>query len=82
MLPNSTAVALTGHPTVAGSASALLGAIQMSFAALAGWLAGQLFDGTTLTLAAFMAGGWIAAGLTHVAMWRIARRLPPAPTPA
>jgi DHA1 family bicyclomycin/chloramphenicol resistance-like MFS transporter len=81
VLPNSTAVALSGHARVAGSASALLGAVQMSFAALAGWVAGQLYDGTTLTLAAFMAGGWCAAGLTQVALWRVARRRAAVPPP-
>jgi DHA1 family bicyclomycin/chloramphenicol resistance-like MFS transporter len=74
VLPNSTAVALAGHPTVAGSASALLGAVQMGSGALAGWVAGQLFDGTTMTLACFMAGGWFATGITQLAMWRHARR--------
>jgi len=77
VLPNSSAVAMSGHPRIAGSASALLGAFQMGSGALAGWVAGELYDGSTLTLACFMAGGWAAAGLTQVAMWRIARRPPP-----
>jgi len=77
VLPNSSAMALSGHARVAGSASALLGAVQMSFGAFAGWVAGQVFDGTTLPLAAFMAGGWFVTGLIQVAMWRLARRTPP-----
>ncbi len=70
VLPNSTAVALSGHPKVAGSASALLGAVQAGLGALAGWLAGTLQHGTTLTLAAFMAGGWTATALVHLTLLR------------
>jgi MFS transporter, DHA1 family, multidrug resistance protein len=70
VLPNSTAVALSGHPRIAGSASALLGAMQMSMGSLAGWIAGELFDGTTLALAAFMAMGWIVTAAIHLTVLR------------
>lgn len=74
VLPNSIAMALQGHPTIAGSASALLGFVQAGVGAFAGWLAGLLHNGTTLTLACFMAGGWAAAALTHLVLLRFARR--------
>lgn len=73
VLPNSTAVALSGHPRIAGSASALLGAMQMAMGSIAGWIAGELFDGGTLTLAAFMAGGWIVTAMIHLTLLRRVR---------
>lgn len=50
ILPNGTAAAITPHGRVAGSASALLGFIQMAVASAAGWLVGRLHDGTTLPM--------------------------------
>ncbi len=76
VLPNSTAVALSGHPRIAGSASALLGAMQMAMGSIAGWIAGELFDGSTLTLAASMATGWMITALIHLTVLR--RRCPAA----
>jgi len=73
VMPNSVAMALANHPTIAGSASALLGCVQTGIGALAGWVAGLLFDGSTLTLALFMAGGWAGTALTQVALLRFAR---------
>lgn len=55
VLSNCTAAALAPHPGVAGSASALLGFIQMAAGASAGWLVGRLHNGTTLPMAAVMA---------------------------
>jgi len=74
VLPNSSALALHGHPKVAGSASALLGFAQLGVGSLGGWLAGLLYDGGTLTLALFMAGGWAATGITQLVLMRVARR--------
>ncbi|PKU23376.1 multidrug effflux MFS transporter [Telmatospirillum siberiense] len=51
VLPNATAAAIAPHGRIAGSASALLGFIQMAVAAGAGWMVGRLHDGTTLPMA-------------------------------
>ena len=77
VLPNSVAMALSGHPTVAGSASALLGCVQAGIGALAGWLAGLLHNGTTMVLACFMLGGWAATVATQVALARLPRKAAP-----
>ncbi|GAB3517966.1 multidrug effflux MFS transporter [Emticicia fontis] len=53
--PNTSALSLTPFSKDAGSASALMGAIQMSFGALASALVGWLGDGTNLPLTAIMA---------------------------
>ncbi len=50
-LPNSTAGAIAPYPRMAGSASALLGFIQMSAGSVAGWAVARLFDGTPRPLA-------------------------------
>jgi DHA1 family bicyclomycin/chloramphenicol resistance-like MFS transporter len=52
ILPNGTAAAIAPHGRIAGSASALLGFIQMGVAATAGWAVGRLDNGTTLPMAA------------------------------
>jgi DHA1 family bicyclomycin/chloramphenicol resistance-like MFS transporter len=52
ILPNGTAAAIAPHGRIAGSASALLGFIQMGIAASAGWAVGRLDNGTTLPMAA------------------------------
>ncbi|RFS17044.1 multidrug effflux MFS transporter [Emticicia sp. C21] len=53
--PNTSALSLTPFSKDAGSASALMGAIQMSFGALATALVGWFGDGTTLPLTTIMA---------------------------
>lgn len=55
VLPQTMAGALAKHPTMAGSASALLGFIQMTAAAIAGALVGILHDGTPLVMASTIA---------------------------
>ncbi|MDR3437545.1 multidrug effflux MFS transporter [Telmatospirillum sp.] len=55
ILPSGTAAAIAPHGRIAGSASALLGFIQMAVAAGAGWLVGRFDDGTTLPMAATIA---------------------------
>ncbi|HEY1720467.1 MAG TPA: multidrug effflux MFS transporter [Magnetospirillaceae bacterium] len=73
VLPNATAVALSGHPRIAGSASAWLGAMQMGVGSIAGWIAGELFDGTTLILAVFVALGWTVTAVIQQTVLRRAR---------
>ncbi|GAA4615683.1 Bcr/CflA family multidrug efflux MFS transporter [Saccharopolyspora hordei] len=48
--PNATALALSGHPETAGSASALLGVMQFSAGALAAPLVGSAGTGTALPM--------------------------------
>lgn len=62
--PNSTAAALATHGQQAGTASALMGAIQFALATLAGTLVGAFHDGTARPLVLVMAlcglGAWLA----------------------
>ncbi|MEC7814633.1 MAG: multidrug effflux MFS transporter [Pseudomonadota bacterium] len=61
LLPQTMAGALANFPTMAGSASALFGFLQMAVAGLAGVLVGQLHDGTSLVMSLTIAGFAIAA---------------------
>ncbi len=54
--PNSAALSLAPFTKEAGTASALMGAIQMGFGALASALVGFVSNGTTLPLTGVMAG--------------------------
>lgn len=54
--PNSAALSLAPFTKEAGSASALMGAIQMGFGALASALVGMISNGTTLPMTGVMAG--------------------------
>lgn len=54
--PNSAALAMAPFSKGAGSASALMGSLQMAFGALASALAGIFFNGTALPMAAIMCG--------------------------
>jgi MFS transporter, DHA1 family, multidrug resistance protein len=54
--PNSAALSLAHFTKEAGSASALMGAIQMGFGALASALVGLINNGTTLPMTGVMAG--------------------------
>jgi DHA1 family bicyclomycin/chloramphenicol resistance-like MFS transporter len=59
VMPNAIAGALAPHPKMAGAASALIGFVQMSFAALVGVAVGHAWDGTALPMAAAIAlCGW------------------------
>jgi DHA1 family bicyclomycin/chloramphenicol resistance-like MFS transporter len=69
IFPNSQALAMAGQPGRAGTASALIGTLQFSAAALASALVAALDDGTALPMAgviagcgllAFAAGRWLA----------------------
>jgi DHA1 family bicyclomycin/chloramphenicol resistance-like MFS transporter len=56
VLPNSTALALSDRPEQAGSASALLGALQLLFGAVAAPLVGASGANTAVPMAALMCG--------------------------
>jgi DHA1 family bicyclomycin/chloramphenicol resistance-like MFS transporter len=79
VMPNSTALALADHPEAAGTASALLGALQFVIGAVAAPLVGVFADGTALPMAVVIAvagiGGLAALGV-------LTRPRPTAPTPA
>lgn len=65
ILPNAIAGGLSLHPRDAGSASAVIGALQFGLSAAVGALAGHLFNGTALPMTAIMAGCGLAAAGTH-----------------
>ncbi len=73
VLPQTMAGALANHPTMAGSASALLGFVQMAAAAAAGALVGILHDGTPLIMATIIA---TCAGLGLIAYLFLVQRYP------
>lgn len=70
VMPNTSACAMAGQGTHAGSASALLGSLQFGIAALAAAMVGVLHDGTARPMALVMLV--CATGATLVA-WRTAR---------
>ncbi|MBY6034498.1 multidrug effflux MFS transporter [Marinobacter daepoensis] len=72
-LPQCMAGALANFPTMAGSASALFGFIQMTAAAIAGALVGALHNGTPLVMATIIA---LCAGLAMIAYLLLAQRYP------
>lgn len=63
--PNSSAAALATHGQLAGTASALMGAIQFGLATLAGALVGVWHDGSALPLMVLMALCGTGALLVH-----------------
>ncbi len=65
ILPQTMSGALANFPHMAGSASALLGFIQMSLAALLGVLVGQLHTGTPLVMTVVIAGCALASLLVY-----------------
>lgn len=56
VMPNTTALAMSPHGAVAGSASALLGSVQFILGSAAGALVGIASNGTAVPLAAVIAG--------------------------
>lgn len=60
-MPNAQAGAIGPFPRIAGAASALMGFLQMTIAALAGIAFGQLHDGTALPMASLIAASALAA---------------------
>jgi len=61
VLPNGTAAAIAPFPTMAGSASAMLGFLQMGTGALAGYVVGRLHDGSSVAMTSVIAGCAVAA---------------------
>ncbi len=55
MFPNTTALAMAPHGDKAGSASALIGTLQFTLAAIAAFAVGALNTGTALPMAAVIA---------------------------
>jgi DHA1 family bicyclomycin/chloramphenicol resistance-like MFS transporter len=77
--PNATAAAMADYGHAAGSASALLGALQFLAGAAASALVGALYNGTALPMAAVIAACGAAALLAYIELVagrsrRIARR--------
>jgi len=74
-LPVATAAAVGPFARIAGTASALVGFMQMTGGAVVGFLVGRLHDGTTLPMAA----GVAASSVALFAAFRLAgmRRQPP-----
>jgi DHA1 family bicyclomycin/chloramphenicol resistance-like MFS transporter len=61
--PNAAVGALSRHPNHAGSASALMGTLQFSLAAVSGTMIGLLTDGTPRPMAAMMLAGAVGAAV-------------------
>lgn len=59
--PNATAAAMAPYARQAGSASALLGAVQFGLGALAGAVLGLLFNGTAMPMATLIASCGVGA---------------------
>jgi DHA1 family bicyclomycin/chloramphenicol resistance-like MFS transporter len=70
VLPNSMAIAMRPFPTIAGTASALLGFIQMSVSALASALVGTVLSDTPRPMVLTMVGICLAALLLNVMMYQ------------
>ena len=70
IMPVGFAGALGPHPQLAGTASALLGATQSAASAIAGYLAGKLFDGTALPMGIMIAVFTVLSFLSFFAMVR------------
>lgn len=68
-LPNAPALAMSRHGEAAGTAAALLGAVQFGVGAVAAPLVGVLGTGAT-AMAAVIAGGMLAATLTLLVVVR------------
>jgi DHA1 family bicyclomycin/chloramphenicol resistance-like MFS transporter len=67
VMPNTTALAMSPHGAVAGSASALLGSVQFILGSAAGTLVGIAANGTAVPLAAVIAGCAAGAFTIHLA---------------
>jgi MFS transporter, DHA1 family, multidrug resistance protein len=71
VMPNTTALAMSRHGEVAGSASALLGSLQFILGSAAGTLVGIASNGTAVPLAAVIAGCAASAFAIHTLRSRI-----------
>jgi DHA1 family bicyclomycin/chloramphenicol resistance-like MFS transporter len=70
--PNAPAIALSRHGDIAGTAAAVLGAVQFMIGGSIAPLVGALEDGTALPLAAIIVG---TTGLAAVLFWTTRRRM-------
>ena len=70
--PNAPAIALSRHGNVAGTAAAVLGAVQFMIGGSIAPLVGALEDGTALPLAAIIVG---TTGLASALFWSARRRM-------
>src|SRR5215210_998944 len=70
--PNAPAIALSRHGDVAGSAAAVLGAVQFAIGGSIAPLVGALQDGTAMPLAAIIVG---TTGLASGLFWSARRRM-------
>lgn len=70
ILPNSIAGSLGPFPRIAGSASALLGFLQMLVASCVGFLVGLLQDGTPRAMAALLLAVGIGGALSYLLLVR------------
>ena len=66
VMPNTTAMAMAPHGTVAGSASALLGTLQFVLGAVAGALVGLLGNGTAVPFGGVIAACGIGAFVVYM----------------
>jgi DHA1 family bicyclomycin/chloramphenicol resistance-like MFS transporter len=71
-LPNAVAAAISVRPERAGTASGLLGAVQMGFGALMTVVNGTLESGSGVATASVMA---FCGVLANIALWGARRRL-------
>jgi len=72
VMPQAMAGALADYPQMAGSASGLMGFIQMTSAGLLGSLAGHLHQGTPTVMVAFIAACGLACSASA---WLLLRRM-------
>jgi DHA1 family bicyclomycin/chloramphenicol resistance-like MFS transporter len=70
--PNAPAIALSRHGDIAGTAAAVLGAVQFMIGGSIAPLVGALDDGTALPLAAIIVG---TTGLAAGLFWSVRRRM-------
>lgn len=75
VLPNGMAGAVGPFPQMAGSASALLGFVQMGLAALAGIAVGQLADGTARPMAGMIALTSVLSVASYISLARRKRAM-------
>jgi DHA1 family bicyclomycin/chloramphenicol resistance-like MFS transporter len=68
--PSATAGAIGPFPRIAGTASSLLGVIQLATGALVGFAVGRLYDGTPVPMAAAVALCSLAALASYLALLR------------
>lgn len=70
VLPNATAGALMPFPQIAGTASSVIGFLQMGGGAIIGFVAGALHNGTTLPLFGVILLSWLVTAMIYGAARR------------